>query len=463
MIPFCAALLLAAAAVAEPDDDGIGKVVEVFSIAREQAADPVPTERAFYEGAIPGMLRRLDPHSVFFDRAQFEQLRELEKSTRKGFGTVVSLLPGRVVILQTLAGTPSSRAGLMPGDEIVAVNGIRLDRLEVEQLVQLLSQARQNQTRLDVRRTGSPGLLQFRMTPEDVESPSVDRAWLIRPGIGFVRVASFDVKTGSEVRAAIEKLGGEKLRGLILDLRNNTGGIMGAALETTAMFLQPGQKILSVKGRRVAGEDINVPADAKGYTFPVAVLVNNKTASGSEIVAGAIQDHKRGRVIGEATFGKGLVQSVYPLSSGTGMALTTAFYYTPSGRSIQRKLPGQLHVGEAVGGIQPDEVVPPEGANQLRAAMELSGSFSAFATRYLRNHSVDASFDVSGSILDDFRDFLVEGRIQPSQAEWSRELPWARSRLRQEILNQAVGVARGDEVEADRDPVVQAALRSIGQ
>ena len=465
---FAALLLLAApAAKDEPLDEQLKKLVDVYAAVEAEAADPVSTQRAFYEGAIPGMLRRLDPHSVFFDPGQFEQLREMEKSTRKGFGTIVSLMPGRVIILQVMPGSPSQRSGLSPGDEILAINNIPLNRLEIEQLVQLLTETRQRQAGLDVRRPGNARLLRFVLTPEDVDAPSVERAFHLEPGIGYLRVGSFDVQTGKQIEEAIGKLGGADLKGLVLDLRNNPGGVLPAALQTASLFLQPGQKILSARGRKLEAQDVLVPDGAKPYTFPVSVLVNGKTASASEIVAGAIQDHKRGSVIGEATFGKGLVQSVYPLSNGTGLALTTAFYYTPSGRSIQRRVSGQLEEtslreGHGQGGIQPDRVVLPERPTRLRAVLELSGSLTAFATEYLQKQRVtDPSFELSAAAIDEFRAGLVQHNIQPPVNEWSAELDWIRFRLRQEIVNQALGVAAGDELELRRDPVVRAAIEDL--
>lgn len=465
MLFFLPAFLLLAA---EDIDTSLKRFIDVYAIVEEEAADKVEPHRAFYEGAIPGMLRRLDPHSVFFDPAQFDQLKELESSTRKGFGTVVSVLPGRVIVLQTLPNTPSARAGVEPGDEILAVNNIPLGGLTMEQLIGLLGQSRQSQAKLDVKRQGNARLLQFLLTPEDVDSPSVDRAFHVEPGVAYVRVVSFDQKTGELVKAAIEKLGGASLQGLVLDLRDNPGGLMPPALETASLFLKPGQKIVSVRGRRIEGQqEINVPDQNAPYAFPVAVLINEKSASGSEIVAGAIQDHKRGIVLGTRSFGKGLVQSVYPLSSDTGMALTTAFYYTPSGRSIQKPLSGtQLEATstlEGRGGIQPDHVVYPAGHSQLAAVLDSSGAFASFATRFLRqNQKIDDKFEVTSSMLSDFQGFLVDQGFAPPVSQWSADREWIRSRLKQEILNQSLGVERGDEVELRRDPVVRRALQELG-
>jgi carboxyl-terminal processing protease len=453
------------------------KFTQVLAIAQAQAADPVNTETAIYQGAIPNMLAHLDPHSVFFDPNQFEQLKEMEHAESKGFGTVVSILPGRVIILQATAGTPSGKAGLAPGDEILAVNNVALSRLDPEQLVQFLGQARQQTAYLIVRRPGSARMLTFTLNPELVDTPSVDRKFLLKPGIAYVRVASWDPKTGLQLKEAIEKLGGEKLKGLVLDLRNNPGGVVQAALDGASLFLKPGQNILSVKGRNVKGETADVPKTARPYTFPVSILINEKTASASEILTGALQDHDRATVVGEPSYGKGLVQNVMTLTGNTALALTTAFYYTPSGRSIQKPLrTGQLEIeqskqayrtdsGRVVhggGGIEPDVVAGIEAMTRLRAALDASGVMTAFATGYIRQHKIDEWFDVTPEILDQFEVYAAEHGIQPSFGEWSQERAWVTSRLKQEIVNQGVSIEKGDEVEAQRDPQVREAVKRLG-
>jgi carboxyl-terminal processing protease len=477
MVFLLPALLLLSAPVASQDvSDQVKKFTEVYAAVEREAADPVPPAKALYEGAIPGMLRRLDPHSVFLDPAQFQQLKEMESSTRKGFGSVVSLLPGRVIILQVLAGTPAAKSGLGPGDEILAVNNIPIARLDIDQLVQLLSESRQKPAHLDVRRPGNARILQFTMTPQELQAPSVERAFLLRPGIGYLRVTSFDVETGAQIKEAIEKLGGPHLNGLVLDLRNNPGGVLPAALQTASLFLKPGTRLLTIRGRALEPKDESVPENAAPYSFPVAVLINGKSASASEIVAGALQDHDRGVVVGEQSFGKGLVQSVYPLSESAGLALTTAYYYTPSGRSIQRALPGaqivrqeqkayRTDAGRQVrggGGIKPDFEVFPEPLTRFRTVLEATGSFTSFATEYTRRHSdITGTFDVTPQVLDEFRVYLAERSIQPGVGEWSSEREWIRSRVKTEIFNQALGVELGDEVEAQRDPVILTAIRKI--
>jgi carboxyl-terminal processing protease len=310
----------------------------------------------------------------------------------------------------------------------------------------------------------------------------VERAFLLKPGIGYLRIASFDEKTGEQIKSAIESLGGRELKGLVLDLRNNPGGLLTSALETASLFLKPGLPILTVRGRAVPQKEEKVPADAKPYEFPVAALINGKSASASEIVAGALQDHDRGVIVGEQSFGKGLVQSVFPLADSTGLALTTALYYTPSGRSIQKPFdPSQFALGATAahpnaksdfrtdkgravrggGGIMPDVVVYPPGVSRLKAALEGSASFTSFATDYTQKHKVTGTFDVTPALLDDFHIFLAEHGIQPSLSEWSSELDFIQNRLKTEIFNQALGVAKGDEVEAQRDPQIQRAVELI--
>jgi carboxyl-terminal processing protease len=471
-----ALFLFAAPPSTEGLDSALKRFTELISIVETQAADPVNPQQAIYQGAIPGMLRTLDPHSIFFDPDQNEQLKQMENSERKGFGTIVSILPGRVIVLQAMAGTPSAKAGLQPGDEIVAVNNVELARLEFDQIVGYLGESHQHRAQLVVRRPGNARPLTFVLDPELLDSPSVDREFLLQPGIGYIRVNGFDPQTAKQLKDAIEKLGGEKLKGLVLDLRDNPGGVVQAALEAASYFLKPGQKILSVKGRSIEDQSVEVPKTATPYLFPLAVLVNAKTASASEILSGALQDHDRAVVIGEPSFGKGLVQNVFPLTGNTALALTTAFYYTPSGRSIQKALPSghleiekqaekfQTDAGRSViggGGIQPDVAVGPEPLTRLRVALDASGIMTAFATEFIQKNNIRPDFEVTAALLEEFQVYAGQRNIQPSVGEWSQERGWVQNRLKQEIFNQGLGVAKGDEVEAQRDPAVRAAIERL--
>lgn len=490
-IVVCIALFAFAAQAAELGKDdarAMKRFIDALEIINQNAADPADIDQAFYQGAIPGLLRHLDPHTVFFDPTQYEQLKQMESSTRKGFGTVVSILPGRVVVLQALPNTPSERAGMSPGDEILAVNSYRLDRLEFEQIIELLNASRQNPAQLVVRRPGNSRLLELTLTPEAMQSSSVDRSFEIKPGIGFVRVTGFEEKTAGEFRAAVERLGGNNLKGLVIDLRNNPGGIVEGALEIAAAFLKPHDLILSARGRNVPETFQRVPDDDVPYTFPLAVLINAKTASASEIVSGALQDHDRATIVGESSFGKGLVQSVFPLSENTGLALTTALYYVPSGRSIQKPFSSQRAFGTenfeldatatnpnerkdfktdsgrpvaGGGGIVPDIPVQPRGLTEFTSVLENSGAFTSFATEYIRDHKITMGWEVPGQALDQFQLWLNEHRIQPAVREWFASHDFIEGRLKTEIYNQALGVERGDEVDLQNDAQVQKALEVL--
>ncbi|MDE3197660.1 MAG: S41 family peptidase [Acidobacteriota bacterium] len=466
----------------DQDTREMKRFIDAYQILQNYAADPPDIDQAFYQGAIPGLLRHLDPHSVFFDPDQYAQLRQMETSTRKGFGTVVSILPGRVLVLQTLPNTPSARAGMMPGDEILAVNNYRLDRLELDQIVELLNESKQKPAQLVVRHPGNARLAELTLIPEDMQSSSVDRAFMLKPGIGYIRVSSFEEKTGQQIHAAIESLGGRDLKGLVIDLRNNPGGLMTAALETASFFLKSGQTILSVKGRNVPESVEKVPANNNPYAFPVAIIVNAKTASASEIVSGALQDHDRATIVGEPSFGKGLVQSVYPLAEKTGLALTTALYYIPSGRSIQKPFKQDdfalgataAHPNERKdfktdsgrpvpggGGIVPDILAGPPEMTRFRSILEASGAFTTFAAEYIRDHKIAPGWQVTPDVIDRFQSWLAERSVQPGLAEWSANRDFIESRLKTEIYNVALGVEKGDEVEAQYDPPIQKAVEAV--
>jgi carboxyl-terminal processing protease len=483
MLAFLPALLLVWASDSASDiETHLRSFAAVYAVVEREAADPVDPSQVILGGAIPGMLRPLDPHSVFFEAEQFDQLRKMQESVSRGFGSVVNVLPGRVIVLEALPGTPSSKAGLAPGDEIIAVNGILLSRLDTEQLVGLLSESRQRSVSIDVRRPGSARSLQFVLTPEEMQTPSVERAFPLRPGIGYLKVTSFDAQTGADILQAIEKLGGAALKGLVLDLRGNPGGMLTSALDTAALFLKPGQTLVTVRGRSVESSEQKVPSTAAPYSFPIAVLVDGRSASAAEIVAGSLQDHDRAVIVGQPTYGKGLVETVYPLAEGAGLALTTAFYYTPSGRSIQRPLEGQLsgvtsrgpedrreyrtgagRIVKGGGGIQPDQLVLEKPPTRLQVFLDVSGSFTNFATRYLALHpGVPGNFEVTSDVLEEFRDFLRGRNVLPGLGEWAEARSWAASRLKTEIFNQAFGVEKGDEVEAQRNVWIQTALKALG-
>lgn len=478
--------LRAPATELEPD---VKRFIEAYNALEKYLADPITDpEPAFYQGAIPSMVRTLDPHSAFLDSEQYASLKHMQTSTETGFGSVLQLVPGRVVVLQTLEGSPMARAGLGPGDEIVAVNNFSLTELDINQLASVLGQSRRSKAELLVRRAGFARLIPVTLVPAELADPSVQRKFFLKPGIAYIKVVNFDVHTAEELATVIDGMGGHQLKGLVLDMRDNPGGVVEAAVRIASFFLKPEQRILWIQGRDGPQEEVKVPEGFEPYQFPVAVLINGRTASAAELVSGALQDHDRAAIIGEPSFGKGLVQSVFELSEGNALAITTAQYLTPSGRSIQRNL-GDCRIYQFVhcedekqdppkefktdagrvvaekGGIQPDQLVFPRGlTNRLEAVMEASNSFLDFAQPYVREHpGISEDFQVSPRMLDEFQLFLSERRIQPGLSEWTSAADYVRERLQQEVFNLTLGVAKGDEVEARRDPPIQAALQTIEQ
>jgi carboxyl-terminal processing protease len=477
------ALLLAAAACSAQQsfEDVLRSFTKVYAALEENAADPVVPYTAIYEGALPGAIRSLDPFSVFLTADRFKQLQEMQSSREKGFGSIVSIAPGRVVVLQVLPETPMARSGIEPGDELIAVNNYLISALTDEQIIELLNHARQGEVSVVVRRPGSVRPLQFTLVPQEMDSRSVDRSYSLRNGeIGYVHIKAFEGETARQFRDAVEKMGGDKLKGLILDIRDNPGGVVDSALDISSFLLEPGATILHARGRAQTAVQETVPAGATPYRFPVVILMNEKTASAAEIVAGALRDNKRATLLGTRTYGKGLVQRVFPLSEGNGLALTTSYYFTPNGESIQRPLkdsqvrkqngngkdddPGHNASLTGQGGITPDEEVLPPTTNQFRYVLEGTGSFSGFATEYLRSgKKVDENFEVDGKVLDEFQYFLSQRNIRPPLAMWTANSDYVRIRLKTEIFNQGLGVEYGEVVEAELDPLIQRAIQILAR
>ncbi len=437
-------------------EESLRKFATVYGILEENYADPLVPENQVYRGAIPGMLRRLDPYSVFFDAEQYRMLQRHQQSKSEGFGTIVSVMPGRVVVLEAFAGSPAARAGIHPGDEILQVNENRLARLTVEQIVEVLSAARTlERTHLLVLRPNSSKVESITASPAELPESTVDRAFFLREGIGYLHVTGFENDTVAQIKKALENWG-PSLKGLVLDLRDNRGGLLNGAVEAAGLFLPQGALVLTARGRSAEARRFTVEkAEPLGQKLPLGVLVSGRTASAAEIFAGALQDHHRATLVGETTFGKGTVQGVYPLSEGTGLALATALYFTPSGRSIER-------TRNAQGGIAPDEPVPPRSYTEFQAFLEDRGVFLEFA-RHLRGagRSLPPDGEITPALLDEFRGFLGEQQVPVNEKLWSENRNFIRTRLKTEIFNLSFGVARGDEVAASADPQVQRAVELL--
>ncbi|MFQ5927023.1 MAG: S41 family peptidase, partial [Terriglobia bacterium] len=308
----------------------------VYATIEQNYAEPVDPERAIYHGAIPGMLRRLDPHSTFFDPRSFRLLREDQQGRYFGVGMQVAPRDGRTVVIVPFVGSPAYRAGLRPGDVLMEVDDESMEGLTTAEVANRLKGPKGTVVRVKVLREGHDELLAFAITRAEIPRPSVEYAFELRPGVAYVRLRDFNETTQEELSKALDHFDLPNLKGLLLDLRGNPGGLLNQGVAVADMFLAKNQLVVSHRGRAHRNQRYYATRGNNGIEYPLVVLIDSISASASEIVAGAIQDHDRGLIVGETSFGKALVQTVYPLSQDTGLALTTAKYYTPSGRLIQR-------------------------------------------------------------------------------------------------------------------------------
>ncbi len=456
------------------------RFARIYAAVERNAMGPVDPDRAIWDGAIRAMLARLDPFSAFFDREQFKLLQQQTRGEALGFGSILYVQPGKVLVLQTAVGSPSARAGLGPGDEIVQVNGVRIDRLDFQSLVQLLQESRSHPVRLAVIHPGSLVAHDFELNPAEVALPTADKTFLLPGGVGYIHLTSFEQKTPQEVLDALNRLGGAKLKGLLLDLRDNRGGMLDAALGVVSVFLKPDLAVLTVRGRAGPEKTYRTAQAPASYSGPLIVLVNANTASAAEIVAAALEEHDRAVIAGEPTFGKGVVEGVFTLGEETGLALTTAQYFTPSGRFIQRPLPGtalEFPAGRANpgyagpsfhtdlgrplaagGGIRPDVEIPARSLDPWAAFLEQRGAFTTFASQWLTLHGkVAESWDPDSRVLEEFREFLTRSRIRVPPEYWRSDQSYLKLRIKTELVNLVFGLARGNEVEVRGDPQVQKA------
>src|SRR5579872_4398999 len=328
------------AAAASSSEESIARDIGAFSkfyaLVDDNFAEPVDSEKAIYHGAIPGMLDTLDPHSSFFDPKEYQIVLEEQRGRYSGVGMQVVSRNGKTYVIAPFPGSPAYRAGIRPGDMISFVNDKPTDGLTTTEVADLLKGKAGTPVKIVVTREGAPDYLSFNIIREDISRKTVEDAFWIRPNIAYVKILSFGDFTSRELEDNLRRLGENHMEGLILDLRGNPGGLLNEAVAVCDHFLARGQTVVSHRGRS-SQERVYVASHGnRGRDYPIVVLVNRYSASAAEIVSGALQDHDRGWILGETTFGKGLVQSVFPLADHTGLALTTAHYYTPSGRLIQR-------------------------------------------------------------------------------------------------------------------------------
>ncbi len=493
---FAAACALAVAlggagALAAPRSDGdqldasIRKFAQALHIIEANYAGEVDADKAIYHGAIPQMLRVLDPHSSFFDPEAFQQLRDDQKGRYAGVGMQIGNRNGGTVVIAPFPRTPAYRAGLRPGDLIVEVDKKNVEDLTVGEVADRLRGPVDTEVLIGIERRGLDEMLEFTVVRAEIPRPSVPTAFHIEPGVGFIRIDTFNENTGRELDEALEKLDAANLQGVILDMRENRGGLLSEGVRVSDRFLEKGQTIVSHHGRVSEERSYKVQKGNGGREFPMVVMVNCNSASASEIVAGAMQDHDRALVVGHSTFGKGLVQTVYTLSETSGLALTTARYYTPSGRLIQRRYDGVSMIdyynnpcsegyqpnreevrltdkGRRVfagGGITPDVAFEERRPNDFQWMLVRQFLISTFAQDYTREHpDLPRGWDVTAEVVEEFRLFLNREQVEYDQADFIENMDFIKRFIKREVYNSAYDIEEGQRVYYELDPDVQRAV-----
>lgn len=329
------------------------------------AANYVDADKAGFEqltrAALRGMLAELDPHSEYLDAEAFSQTEEELNNEFSGVGIQVEQRGGQVVVISPIADSPAERAGLRRGDRLVAVDGRPLPEPSIERAVRLIRGEPGTSLRLTVFRPAQDRELTFELRRERIRLQSVRNAARAADGIGYLQITQFSERTGEEFAAALRELEGPGLRALVLDLRNNPGGLLEAAVEVCGEFFGPDELIAYTQGRAAdSREEFRADGRHPDRDYPIAVLVNGGTASAAEIVAGALRDTSRAVVVGERTFGKGSVQSIIETRAGEGLRLTTSRYFTPSGVMIHER------------GIEPHVVLEMAADDEARLRLQQS-------------------------------------------------------------------------------------------
>jgi carboxyl-terminal processing protease len=471
----------------------------VYDIVEANYADPVDPDTTIYgppnsnTGAIPGALRTLDPHSNFFDPRAFALLREDQEGKYYGVGMSIRARPGKMGKIETfveapIPGSPAFRAGLRPGDIVAKVDGKSTEGLIGDQVAKMLKGPKGTQVHVTILREGYEQPLEFDITRDEIFQKSVDEAFMIRPNIAYIHITKFDENTNDELSDALRKVSEKNLQGLLLDLRGNPGGLLQEAVEVSDHFLERSQLIVYHSGRHSQEKRYYATHGDDGNEYPIVVLINRLTASAAEIVTGALQDHDRALVIGEPSFGKGLVQTVYQLSEHTGLALTTAHYYTPSGRLIQRQYenvslydyyyhpeltkPSHAEVrltdgGREVyggGGITPDIVFADPKLTPAQETLVQHSAFFNFGKYYLGIHkTIPKDFEVNDAVLDEFKQFLAKEKIPFSDVDMTANLNFVKTRIHIQLVDLIFGQDEADRLGMADDPLVLKSLDSMPQ
>jgi carboxyl-terminal processing protease len=484
---------VATASNSDDTQDSVKAFTRVLSVVERNYADPVDTDKVIYDGAIPGMLHVLDPHSNFFDPKQYALFREEQEGKYYGVGMVVAQRENQTVVQAPFVNSPAYKAGIRPGDTILKVDGKSCTGLTTTEVADLLKGAKGTPVHISLGREGWDNPIEVTVVRDEIPRPGVEYSEMVKPEIGYVRVFTFNETTDSDLKDALKQLDVSKLDGLIIDLRNNGGGLLNQAVGMCDMFLDKNELVVSHRGRSSPERPYYAVQGNQGIEVPLVVLVNGQSASASEIVSGAIQDHDRGLIVGETSFGKGLVQTQFPLSEDTALLLTTARYYTPSGRLIQRDYKNQTlydyhynpqppqapevkltDTGRQVygqGGITPDVAAPAPKPDDFEQMLERRNVFyplpqgvGDFARYYLgEKPEITRDFVVDDAVIQQFRKYLGEQHIQVSEADIQQNLPWLKWEIKREVFTTVFGLNEGYRVALENDPQLDKAIASIPQ
>ncbi|NJL29544.1 MAG: S41 family peptidase [Thermoanaerobaculia bacterium] len=477
---------------------------EILHAAHEAYGVDVEYRELVY-ASIHGMLRELDPHTSFLTPEAYDSMRERQQGSFFGLGILVSMRNGQLTVISPIEGTPAWRQGLRTGDVISAIEGEPTDKMSLDEAVGKLKGPKDTQVHITIARRGVEKNLEMAITRAEIPQNTVRYAYMIEPGTGYIRLTDFSRSTGGEMAEAIDKLKSQGMKRLLLDLRNNGGGLLDQAIAVVNLFVPPETKIVETRGRTPDSEQVYfATGDGKMLDLPLVVLVNDGTASAAEILSGAIQDHDVGLVAGTPTWGKGLVQTVYNLSYGAGVALTTAKYYTPSGRLIQRdyssyydyythfqqpeaasqavpvpspELPNDgpsfsTDLGRKVysgGGITPDVLLElPDGPQEVAFLFEANAFFD-FAVDYQSKHAVEArDWRPDDQTLAELRAWTIAQNVAtPERFDEVVKNPEAKTfilrQVHAEIFNSAFGQEAAHRVRSEGDTQMVEALRLFGE
>jgi carboxyl-terminal processing protease len=457
------------------------RVVGIVMSSYVEDVDPADLIKA----GIEGMLGSLDPYTNFLDEADFGELKVRTDAQFGGIGIHIGMVDDRLTVINPIEGTPAERAGVKAGDRIAEIEGESTDGFTTEDAVRLLRGTPGTQVAIGVERPGVGGLIPINITRAIINITAVPYAGILEDSIGYVRLADFSRVASRELSRAIDSLFDVGARKLIFDIRRNGGGLLDEGREVSDLFLDRGKVIVKTNGRIPESKrDFFAESPLKNGEYPLVVLVDQYSASAAEIVAGAIQDWERGLILGDTTFGKGSVQTIHQLGPETAVKITTAYWYTPSGRCINlpRDQNGEEQENENTsqnqkgdyrtlgplrrhvyggGAIAPDVYLPYEEMSELE--MSASRALFDFAVDYVNeNPDLDMNFVASDAVLAKLRDYLRdEKELEFTAAEFDSSRDYFVWQIEREVGSKLEGVRGGYQLQLRRDPQVEKALELL--